>query len=159
MERLRIVAFAAGYRRVGAILVDGNQVKDWKMSTNAALDCSFTKKFTQKMIDKWQPHVVVTENVERTSRKGIQSKQVISVIASVAEDNPLLDVSIERQQPFENKYKEAAHFVSQYPVLAKIQPVRRIFDCEPRSTVIFEALSLAENVKRDPTQKLAAAMG
>lgn len=159
MDRLRFVAFAAAYRRVGAILIEGDQVKEWKMSTNAALDCAATKDFAHKMIHQWKPDVVVTERIDTAHAKGIHTKQVISVIASIAEQCPVLDISIKRVQLFDNKYEEAADMVMRYPILASIQPIRRFFDCEPRSTVIFEALALVESVKRNPTPQMAAALG
>lgn len=159
MDRLRFVAFAAAYKRVGAILVEGNHVKEWKMSTNAAIDCTATKAFARKIINRWQPDVVVTEHIGQASTKGAQTRQVISVIASIAEDSPLLDVAIVRSQRFENKYKEAADMVKRHPVLASIRPVRRCFDREPRATVVFEALALIESVKHDPATHLANALG
>lgn len=74
--------------------------------------------------------------------------------------SPVLDVVIGRERAFKNKYEEAAHYAARYPQLTAVQPKPRcLFDREPRSTVLFEAVALAEAVRRNPTSRLAKAMG
>lgn len=160
MERLSFIAFAAAYRRVGIVYVVGDDVRHWKISCSGGRDCDGARKLAQNMIDRWQPDVVVTERTISAVHKSPRTKAITAAIARVAEDKPMLNIAIERQNDFKNKYEEAAHLVGKHPQLAVLRPKpRRLFDPEPRSTVVFEALSLIESVKRGPTQRLAAAMG
>ena len=66
-----------------------------------------------------------------------------------------------RPRAFQSKYEEAAHLAKQYPEVTGYLPERkrRIFDFEPRSMIIFEALALAERVIFSPPDALAAPMG
>ena len=60
-------------------------------------------------------------------------------------------MSVPRIQDYANKYEEAAALALQYPDIKPwLPPKRRFFDNEPRSTVLFEALSLALGVIQRP---------
>jgi hypothetical protein len=154
------MAFAVAYRKVGVILLEGMELTYCDISTKAAKECGFTKKFAQDMIAMLKPDIVITEDIEAATHKGQHTKQVTSVIADIAENSDALDVSVARERRFKNKYEEAAHYVAKYPQLAPLEPKpRRLFDKEPRTTVIFEAVALAEAVRRNPAPQLAIAMG
>lgn len=154
------MAFAVAYRKVGVILLEGAQLTYCDLSTKAARECAFTKKFAQDMIAMLQPDIVITEDVEAAIYKGQHTKQVTSVIADVADNSEALAVTVARERGFRNKYEEAAHYASKYPQLVPLKPKpRRSFDKEPRITVIFEAVALAEAVRRNPTPQLANALG
>ncbi len=160
MENLSYLAFAVAYRRVGVVLIVGDEPVFWRISTRAAESAPYAAKFTQQLIDQFSPNVVVTEQLVHAVRKGKQAKQVIATVASVAEAGPVLAIPIARVNKYKNKYAEADALIELYPIMAPLRPqVRKYFDNEPRNTVLFEALSLAESVRRGPTEQLVAAMG
>lgn len=160
MERLSYLAFAAAYARVGIVYVVGDELRYWKMSCKAACDIDSAASVAQAMIDRWQPDVVITECIDKLVHKSAMSKAITLAMARVAEDCPKLDMTVERRHAFKNKSEEARHLIEKYPPLRAVNyKSRRFFDPEPRSTVIFEALSLIESVKRGPTPQLAAALG
>lgn len=159
MESLSFLGFAAAYRRVGVVYFADNDVQFCQMSRKAALDCRYTQSFAQQMIDTFSPDVIVTECFAKARHKGQHTKQVICVLGDVAERNPILNVAVERRQSYQNKYEEATALAKRYPALAAMTPTRRLYDNEPRSTVIFEALSLIEAIRSNPTPQLARALG
>ncbi len=160
MNGLSYLAFAAAYRRVGVIYMDGGEVLYWAMSTKASRSDKYAAAFAKSLIDEFKPNVVITEKLAYALRKGNHTKHIIEAIATAAGNAPVLDMEVARANPHKNKYEEADALIDRYPVLAPLRPkVRRYFDNEPRSTVLFEALSLAESVRRGPTTQLAAAMG
>lgn len=160
MEGLSYLAFAAAYRRVGAVYMDGDEILYWKMSGKAYSDLTYAADFVRQLIEEFAPSVVITETLFNAQRKGKHTRQVIATLAKTAENAPVLDMNIARQHSYRNKYEEADALIGLYPIMAPLRPkVRKYFDNEPRSTVLFEALSLAESVKRGPTTLLAAAMG
>lgn len=126
----------------------------------AAQSNSAASVMAQNWIDRLKPEVVVTEKVEQAVKKGAATKGIIKAIAETAADNCVLDVSVARRHDFANKYEEAEALAQRYPAVKNWLPQkRRFFDNEPRNTVLFEALSLAESIDRGPTNQLAAAMG
>ena len=160
MEGLSYLAFAAAYRRVGVIYVDGGEILYWKMSTKAAKSAILAAEFARSLIDEFSPNVVITEQLAYAQRKGKHTKLIIQSIATTAKGAAVLDMEVARENQYKNKYEEADALIERYPILAPLRPkVRKYYDNEPRSTVLFEALSLAESVKRGPTTQLATAMG
>jgi len=140
--------------------MDGDEILYWKMSTKAALSGTLAAEFALALIDEFSPNVVITEQLANAQRKGKHTKLIIQAIATTAKDAAVLDMEVARENPYKNKYEEADVLIDLYPIMAPLRPkVRKYFDNEPRSTVLFEALSLAESVKRGPTEQLAAAMG
>lgn len=67
-------------------------------------------------------------------------------MAATAAEYELLDIAVEHPHDFPNKYAEAAVLIERYPEIAAWQPNRRFFDNEPRNTVLFEALALADRI-------------
>jgi hypothetical protein len=54
---------------------------------------------------------------------------------------------VPREHRYPNKYAEADALVDRYPELAPWKPMkRRFYDNEPRNTVLFEALALADQI-------------
>lgn len=160
MAMLKVLAVAAASGRVAYVYFVGEKLKDWHISDAAAKSPVSAAQFMQKWINQLKPDVVVTEKMEQATKKGASAKGVISAIARTAEHNYLLDVSIVREQDFANKYAEATAIAERYPELKPWLPTkRRFFDNEPRNTVLFEAIAMAEKVRRGSTEQLAAAMG
>jgi hypothetical protein len=154
MATLRIIAFAAASGRVGFVLLVGERLMDWQISNKAGKTADGAAAYALALIDKFTPDVVVTEQVDRALHKGSRAKDIIEAIAQTAADNFVLDVSVVREQRYPNKYVEADALVARYPDLAAWKPIkRRFFDNEPRNTVLFEALALADEVVRDPNRE------
>ncbi len=102
----------------------------------------------------------MTEKVTEAAKKGEKTKAIVLAIAERAAQNYVLDVSVARTQGYANKYEEAEALARRYSDIRPWLPrKRRFFDNEPRNTVLFEALSLAEAVFRGSSTDLAAAMG
>ena len=147
MEPNRILALAAGTGRVGMVFLVGKRVMDWQVSGRAAKSPALVATYLRKIIASHKPDVVVTQKPSTASHKGERTKMLIVAMCAVAADHELLDVAIERPNIFPNKYAEAEALVARYPELAAWKPKpRRFFDNEPRNTVLFEALALADFV-------------
>jgi len=160
MTACRVLAFAAVSERIGTILMIDGQLREWKVSEQAAMSSNDAAGYAQEMINFYKPNVVVTERLRNDCRKGKHTRGLIAAMALVADQNYVLDISIERRQRYANKYDEAEALVAGYPdLLGWLPKKRRIFDREPRSMVLFEALSLARSVASGSTTDLAAAMG
>jgi hypothetical protein len=154
MAALRIIAFAAASGRVGFVLLVGERLMDWQISNKAGKTADGAAAYALALIDKFTPDVVVTEQVDRALHKGNRAKHIIEAIAQTAADNFVLDVSVVREQRYPNKYAEAEALVAHYPDLAAWKPLkRRFFDNEPRNTVLFEALALADDLVRNPRRE------
>lgn len=160
MAALRMLALAAASGRVGYVFLVGDRLKDWRISEKAAKSPTKAAEQVQTWINELKPDVIVTEKVEDAAKKGDKTKEIIGAIARTAAHNYVLDVSVTREHDHVSKYEEADALVKRFPdVTAWLPKKRRFFDNEPRNTVIFEALSLAETVLRGPTTTLASAMG
>lgn len=156
----RILAVAAASGRVGYAFLVGDKLKDWHVSYTAAKSPHKAAEVAQKWINRLEPDVVVTEKAEEAARKGKRTKAIIGAVARTAAHNYVLDVSVARVQDYANKYEEAAALAKQYPAIMPWLPKkRRFFDNEPRNTVLFEALSFADKVRRGGSIGLAAMMG
>ncbi len=160
MAVLRILAIAAATGRVGYVYLVGGKLKDWRISRKAARSPVDAAEQAQRWINRLKPEVVVTEKTETAAKKSTKTKEIIHAIARTAAHNYVLDVSVAREHDYANKYEEAAALGKQHPEIAPWVPKkRRFFDTEPRSTVLFEALSLAGSVMRSGPAGLGAAMG
>ena len=147
MAALRVLAFAAATGRVGSVFLIGDKLVDWNISNKAADSGVEAAAHAQALINDLMPDVVVTEEPETASHKGKHTLALIAAIARTAEHNHLIDVSVPREHRYPNKYVEADALVDQYPELAPWKPMkRRFYDNEPRNTVLFEALALADQM-------------
>ena len=145
MASLRLLAVAAATGRVGSVFLIGDRLMDWQMSSKAAESGVEAAAFAQTLINDLTPDLVVTEELETARHKGKHTLDLIAAIARTAEHNQVLDVAVPREHRYPNKYAEAEALVERYPELAPWKPAkRRFYDNEPRNTVIFEALALAQ---------------
>jgi hypothetical protein len=145
MAALRVLAFAAATGRVGSVFLIGEKLVDWHISNKAAESGIEAAAHAQSLINDLMPDVVVTEELETSKYKSKHTLALLAAIARTAEHNQLLDVSVPREHRYSNKYAEADALVELYPELAPWKPLkRRFYDNEPRNTVLFEALALAE---------------
>jgi hypothetical protein len=161
MAALSVMAVAVASGKVGYVHVSGGTLQDWGITLKATRSNSDLVGFVQELINDLKPDVVVTEKRTTGCRKGQRTKALIRAIAELASHNPVLDVSVPRPRSFPSKYEEAQALAKGYPELEGYLPKhrRRIFDFEPRSMVLFEALALADAVIKGPPTTLAAAMG
>ena len=160
MAALRLLATAAATGRVGYVFFIGGRLMDWSISDRASKSTKDAAEVMQIWIEKLKPDIVVTEDTRHAVKKSDITKSIIDAMARVAEDAQLLDTRVQRMQTYENKYEEAAAIAKRYPELEGWLPTGRVFfDNEPRSTVLFEAVALAQKILNNPTTELASAMG
>ena len=157
---LRVLAVSAATGRMAYVFFIGDQLKDWRISDAAARSGIDAAAHVQDWINDLRPNVVVTERTDTSCRKGDKTKDLIGAATRTAEHNYVLDVVVPREREFASKYLEAEAIVKRYPELRPWLPQRRrFFENEPRNTVLFEAITLAEVVIKRPPTDLAAAMG
>jgi hypothetical protein len=160
MAALKMLAIAVVSRHVAYVYLIGDRLVDWRISDRASTSAEKATATVQGWINLLHPDVLVTEKLRPALKKGQRAKTVIEAIINVGANNYILDVSVTREQRFPNKYLEADAIVAAYPELRPWLPKkRRFYDNEPRNTVLFEAMALAQTVLRGPTQTLAAALG
>jgi archaeosine-15-forming tRNA-guanine transglycosylase len=157
MAALKLLAIAAVSRHVAYVYLIGDRLVDWRISDRASSSAEKASATVQSWINLLGPEVVVTEKVASAVRKGRKAKAAIEAITGVAANNEVLDVSVNREQAFANKYLEADAIVADYPELRPWLPKKRLFyDNEPRNTVLFEAMALAQIVLRGPVPVVVA---
>jgi len=160
MAALRVLAIAVAKGRAGYVYLADGELRDWNISVKAVKSANSLAGWVQHLIMELKPDVVVTEKITKDCRKGKKTKRFIQAAAELASHNYVLDVSVERPRSHSCKYAEAEELVGRYPELEGWLPKkRRYFDSEPRNTILFEALALAEVVINGPPLRLARAMG
>ncbi len=152
MKRLKVLAIAAATGRIGYVFLVGGRLLDWGLSRKASKSPELAAAHTQKLIDTLKPDVIITEDIPKSSTKGSKTRRLVEAIAFVAGKAKLLDVRAKRLQEFANKYEEATHLAVRFPEIAAWVPKkRRLWDSEPRQTVLFDALALSIYVLADGT--------
>ncbi|WP_281857461.1 hypothetical protein [Litoreibacter halocynthiae] len=162
MAAFSVLAIAVASGKAGYVFLSGGKLQDWGITVQAVRSGNELVGFVQGLINELRPDVVVTEDcMASTCRKGDKAKALIRSLAKLASHNGVHDVDVPRPRSFQSKYEEAEALVTNYPEVAGHLPVRkrRIFDFEPRSMVLFEALALAQEVINGPPMRVAAAMG
>lgn len=143
MAGLRVLALAVASGRVGHVFLRGGELLDWGLSRLASASPERAALHAQKLIERFKPDVVVTENVPKTSTKSSKTRAIIETLSRVAGNFKLLDVRT-RPRNFPNKYAEAEFLKSRFPELSHWLPrKRKLWEPEPRSVTVFEALGLA----------------
>ena len=160
MAAPRVLALAVAKGRAGYVYMAGGELKDWGCSVKAVRSANETVSWAQNLISQLKPDVVVTEEVDAGCRKGRRSRRLIKALAELASHNYVLDVSVPRPRRHSCKYAEANVLADKRPALRGwVPPTRRYWGSEPRNTILFEALALAEEVIFGPLERLAAALG
>jgi hypothetical protein len=154
MEPNRVLAVAAATGRIGMVFLIGNRLMDWQISGKAAKSPELAASFAETLIRSHRPDVFITERTDAARNKGDHSKALIASMAATAAEHELLDIELERPHDYPNKYAEAAMLIERYPEIAAWRPKRRFFDNEPRNTVLFEALALADRLIKGSKQTL-----
>ena len=143
MKRLKVLVFAAATGRIGHVFIWGERLLDWGMSIRASRSPALAALHARKLIETLNPDVVVTEELPKSSTNGAKTRLLLAAIADVALHTRLLDIRAKRLHNFPNKYDEAAYLATRFPEIAAWVPKkRRLWEAEPRATVLFEALAL-----------------
>jgi len=143
MKRLRVLAFAVATGRIGHVLVIGERLMDWGLSKRASQNTELAALHAHRLNNELKPDVVVTEQVPKYSTKGVKTRALIEAIAAIAAKANLLDIRVHRPHDFPNKYAEAQYLGTKFPEIAAWVPrPRRLWEPEPRVTVVFEALRI-----------------
>lgn len=160
MNELRVLAITVASGRIGYVFLIGGRLEDWGMSRTGTSSEKAAAEVAKRWIAKMRPIVVITEDHTAPSRKGKRSRCLISALANTAKQSDVIDVQVRPHRTLGNKYQEAKAMAEDFPELCPWVPKpRRIWDSEPRAMVYFEALSLAVEVMKNPSERLAAAMG
>lgn len=160
MRGLRLLAVAATSRHVAYAFFQGGELIDWRISDRASDSVEKLTVTLRDWIEALAPNVIVAERPEAAERKGARAKALIGTIGEVAAVTGCLHVAVARPHDFPNKYDEATFLTARYPDLSPWLPHKRVFyENEPRNTIVFEAVALADTVLRDPATNLAAALG
>lgn len=147
MATLRVLALAAARRRIGSVVLDGGKLLDWRISDKAADSVENAVSHLRMLIEEFKPDVVITEEVATARHKGKRTLAIIGAMGEAAEHYSLVATALPREHRFENKYAEAEALVERFPELSPWKPVRlHFYDNEPRNTVLFEALALADQI-------------
>jgi hypothetical protein len=145
--RPRVLAIAAASGRVGHVLLEDRRVAALGLSRKASQSASIAASCAANWIEQLRPDIVITERVRQRSKKGHRTRDVIAAMTDVADIADVLSIAVVRTQTHDNKYQEAAALAQEFPEIAHLVPkARRPWDPEPKTTVYFEALSLALSV-------------
>ena len=144
MRRLKILAMAVATGRIGYVFVIGDKLKDWGLSRKASRSPALAALQAETWLNHLKPDIVITEKVPPLSTKSQKTRSLIEAIQSIAASANVLDMFVARNSLFSNKYAEAAHLGERFPEISAWVPrPRRIWEPEPKNTVLFEALALA----------------
>ncbi len=144
MNRLgRLLAIAAGYRKLGmAYFVDG-LLLDWRLSIKATYNPELAFRQVERWIRYYGPELVVLEDPDDT-RKGAYTRALLRAVISAADNSNVPQGLVALPHPRTSKYAAAARLAKTFPQLeAWVPKPRRPWQTEPRSTVLFEAVELA----------------
>lgn len=145
-RRQRTLALAAASGRVGFVFFIGKDLKDWRISGKASSSAFEAAKQTRAWIRYLEPDVVICEALDKYSRKGEKTTQIIEAIAKVAADSPVLDIRVPKSRTNTNKYDQARGYAERFSELLMFLPKRpKLWEAEPRNMIYFEALSLVES--------------
>ena len=142
------------------VCLDGDKLIFWKMTSKGTKRPDAAAAYARKMVDLYTPDWVIVEDPKMARFKGEKTKQLITAMTKVARKSQANCMVVERRQDFKNKYEEADALIEKHPKLNAIAIRRdRAFDLEPRATVVFEAVALAEAAQARSLIDFAAAMG
>ena len=139
-----MLSVAAATGKVGYVYLMNGTPYDWGISVKASGSTEAVYGHVKKWIDYYRPDYVVTERIGKNNRKGEFSRAIADAIARAAQDSLVPHAYVDRVQTYANKYDEAEALAARFPELTDWIPKRRkLWEPEPRKTIIFEALALA----------------
>ena len=156
----RFLALATASGRVGEAFFIGDELVHWSLSFKAGRGPADAADCAAKWFEDFRPTALVIEDFGSGFRKGPAARRTAEAVIATAGKSGILIVPVARTREHPNKYREAEALVARYPDLAPWQPRReKIYDNEPATTVIFDAVALAQPVLADPMGTLTRAMG
>ena len=139
------MAVAARSGQLGVVCLIGRDLLHWEMTVKYARSPKLAQQFTQKLINLYEPDIFVSENPRTAIKKAATTRNILETLATVGDQSKAKAIRIERIQRHPNKQIEASQIAKRHPALSiYVPPPRRVFDDEPRSYVLFEAMALAE---------------
>lgn len=149
MAGYRTLAIAAARGRLGFALLENEQLADWGLSQVAASSTQEAARITNYWLAHMKPEVIVTECIASGCRKRGKTIEILEAINKVATDVPILNVTVSKVQAFQNKYEEARALAKRFPELKpKLAEKPAIWETEPRRMIIFEAVSMALQIRQ-----------
>ena len=143
MAGVRSLSVAVSTGRVSTVYFIGKEVVGWKQSRTAAKNTQNAARITQAWVRGFKPDIMLCEQSQTASCKGLHAQTVLETIATVFENADGLDIRLPRIQSYQNKYVEAKALAAKYPALADLCPEQPpIWLPEPRNMGYFEALAL-----------------
>lgn len=140
------IAVASG--KIGYVfLIDGELCK-WRVVTKASRSTEAAVAKVRAWIKFYEPDTVVLEQLTGQTRKSGQTIKNIQAIQEAVQAASCDVVLVERQSQFSNKYDEISSLAEKYPN-ARTWTVlpRKLWEAEHKHTVIWEALSLVDQLK------------
>lgn len=142
------LSIAVGTGKIGYVFVVDGELMDWGLSLSAAKSQGKAAAKVAEWIKLYAPSVIVTERLTRHMRKSEQTLLNIEAIEKLAQDSDIHHLDVERVQLYANKQEEIQALTDRYPQIANWAPrKRRLWESEHPNTVLFEALSLTEEVQ------------
>ncbi len=117
------------------------------MSRGGSKSPDHAAKVLTTWITRYRPDTVILEIPDTAKRKSDKQRAILSAFVRVAEDAPVLNIAVARQKTHRDMYLMAADLVTRHPQIKAKQPQKpKIWMPEPRETIYFEALGMAEQV-------------
>lgn len=140
-----MMAIAARSGQLGVVCLIRHDLLHWEMTVKYARSPKLAAQYAQKLIDKYEPDIFVSEDPATATRKAKRTRKILEALNNVAEQGKAKAMQVERIQRHPSKHIEAVQIAKRHPALYRyVPPPRRVFDDEPRAYVLFEAVTLAE---------------
>lgn len=150
MAAYRTLAIAAATGRLGFVYLEDKRLVEWGISTVAAQSIENATLHTTKWLGTFKPELVVTEAINDKCLKGGHSIALIAAIEHSVQSANVLNATVTRHRAYENKYQEAEALAQDFPELSpRLAEKPAIWRREPRRMIIFEALSMALQVRHE----------
>lgn len=141
LGRKRILSIAVRSGRMGAVLIEGNELLYWTGFDTAGKGQQKIKAKLADWLHYWQPDLLLSENPDSPGYKSGLALKLIKAIDTIGLEHGIEQRLIIRHCPYANVYEEAAILVKYFPDLADILPQKPpIWGKEPYSLIFFEAL-------------------
>ena len=140
----KTMSIAVSSGKMGMVLFMNRQLVVLKSSIKAAKSTEQAAKQMQVWIEKYSPDVIVTEQLNESSRKHGRTIDIMQTILEVVQSKSILHVEVKRQHNYANKHEEAQALSDRYLQLQPYLPSKRkIWEAEDRRMMLFEAVSNA----------------
>lgn len=122
-------------------------LEDWQISRVGARSAKDAGAVLKRWIAQYQPDTIISENPDAAMRKAKRQRDILKTFCQIAENEPALNILVVRKKTHKNIYEEAAALIKRHPDIAcKLPQKPSIWMPEPRNTIYFEALAMAQQV-------------